>query len=87
MKFAAQMWTELGNFANPRDKEPCITGSLKDIKAEFDQWRALHDRYYDLDQLVNGQICANVYRGDTIGEYPDFMLVLGPRGGIKKQRT
>jgi hypothetical protein len=81
------MYTERGNFANPRDDRPDIIGTLEEIKSQFLAWYKLHLGYYNEKDLKNGQICANVYRGKTIKEYPDFQLIIGRQGGVKKIAT
>ena len=88
MIFSIQCFTEFGNFSNPHSQEyDVFTGTLAQCKAEFTAWRDMHLDYYDLNDLVSYHdspgICANVYRGKEIGDYPDFQLILGKRGAVK----
>jgi hypothetical protein len=88
MLFSMQCWTEFGNFSNPYSQEDDVfIGTLAQCKAEFAAWRDMHLSYYDLKDLISYRdspgICANVYNGKEIGDYPDFQLILGKRGAVK----
>ena len=88
MKYTIQCYTELGNFANPHDgMDGIFCGTLAQCKDEFQAWIDIHERYYDTVNLCNGVLSGNLYKGtldDTADVYPDFQLVCGKRGGIKK---
>jgi len=88
MKLAMQCWTKFGSFANPHDNTDYVfNGTLAECKKGFAAWKDLHLQFYALKDLIEYEgspgICANVYYGDTIGDYPDFQLVLGKRGAVK----
>lgn len=81
MKIAMQCFTELGSFSNPIDDADYFIGSLKECKEEFRAWYDLHCQEYDEETAKKG-VCANCYHGDSVGDYPDFQLIMGKRGGI-----
>jgi hypothetical protein len=57
--------------------------SLRDAKDHFAEVARELDRY-------GQEIDASVHISDkrsTISEYPDYVLSLGPRGGIRVERT
>jgi len=90
MRISMQCWTETGSFSNPYDAESEVfQGTLTQCKEEFEAWKELHLQIYSLDSLLNWRekgeraIVANCYRGNMIGDYPDFQLTLGRKGGIK----
>jgi hypothetical protein len=86
-----QCYTEFGNFSNPKNEFDYFEGTLKECIKEFNAWKEMHLEYYDLAGLISFHgspgICANVWQGNDCAEYPDFQLVLGPRGGIRKIGT
>jgi hypothetical protein len=86
-----QCFTEYGNFSNPASKFEYFEGTLKECIGEFNAWKEMHLKYYDLAYLISFHdspgICANGWRGTDCTAYPDFQLVLGPHGGIRKIET
>lgn len=83
MRHTIQCWTELGNFANPRDHDDKFTGTLKECKKEFATWYKMHLNYYE-EREAQEALTGLVWIGDTVGDYPDFLLKIGPRGGVRR---
>lgn len=81
MKVTMQCFTDLGSFSNPYDDYDCFTGTLTECKNEFRAWYELHCRYYD-KKTAKEAISAHCYYGKGIGDYPDFQLLIGKRGGV-----
>jgi hypothetical protein len=63
------------------DDEPEQFASLKDAKEEFAA--RLSDPYYPCLEHPE----AWVFKGTQAGEYPDWVMKLGPRGGVKVERA
>jgi len=83
MKITAQFWSELGSFGNPMDNTPDAHGTLHDVRDSFAAYVDEVARYYDMSEIA-GNVSATCYRGDSVTEYPDFLLVVGRRGGIRR---
>jgi hypothetical protein len=75
------LWHGGPNYALPYpDDKPEVFASLKEAKEEFAS-RVDDDYYPGMEEPI-----AWVFKGEEAGEYPDWVLQLGPRGGVKVER-
>ena len=69
---------------NPEDAEEFA--SLRDARNAF--WRrADFDRYYPCVDSPEAWILKGPAGSNIGAEYPDFLLTLGPRGGVRCERA
>jgi len=83
MKVFYQIHCNSGSFANPYPDE-YETGTIDDAKVDLQS--------YFNHPYIEGEFTCLVFFGNPEGDYPcdtypDMVLELGPRGGIKSFRT
>lgn len=76
------LWHGGINYAAPTQDDGEVFSSLTIAKAVFEE-RADFDPFYPCVESPE----AWIFIGDTVGEYPDMVLRLGPRGGVIVERT
>lgn len=84
MYYTVQCQSESGNFSCPYPEDIEICNGLKEVYRIFDYWRSQHDDTGADDKLASIWVC---YGKNNSIEYPDFIVKLGKRNGIIKERT
>ncbi len=69
--------------SNPKDAEEF--GSLSAAKRSFES-RADFDPYYPCVESPEAWLCKGSAESNLGAEYPDYVLTLGPRGGVQCSR-
>jgi len=75
-----QLISESGSFGQP-DGTDVYFGSYQILKEYFGDWVQLHDRTGTGTEYAR----ALVWKGkleDVTDQYPDYVLTVGPRGGV-----
>jgi len=79
MIYTYQTWTDSWSFANPEGNDVRHASSIKQLRAALQSWADTVQQYSD--EPVRLIVWISDYN-DVTDLYPDFELVLGPRGGI-----
>ena len=79
-------WYGGPSYAHPYPEDAERFPSLRAARRSFR--RRLHDPYYPCvsDNPENGASMW-VFAGDEVGEYPDWVIRFGPRGGVVRERS
>lgn len=86
MKVYAQFFSESGSFAS--DFEATLFDSVKSVKTELQAFYADCSRYGDIEPGSVGYTIHYPNNTHTLyNEYPEYILTIGPRGAIRKERT
>ena len=64
-----------------------LCDSIKDARAEFEAVARELDGYGQRIEATLHRYCRELPGPVHAAEYPDFVLALGPRGGVKMGRT
>ena len=75
------LWFGGSNYATPDENDAEQFRTLQAAKDAF--WRrADFDPYYPCVESPEAQI----FLGDAVTDYPDYLMTMGPRGGVRVER-
>lgn len=82
MARVTMLWFGGVNYATPGESDAETFRTLKDAKDAF--WRrADFDPYYPCVEAPE----AHIWYGKEVGDYPDLVLSLGPKGAVRCERA
>lgn len=83
MKYTYQRLADSGNWAQPQPDDVSHASSVADLHWALDTWADTVERYDDR-QAASLMVWVGDL-DDVTDQYPDFVLAIGPRGGIRRE--
>jgi hypothetical protein len=83
MKYTYQRLADSGNWAHPEPTDVRHASSLDWLRDSLEGWADTVGRYDDPQAASLMVWCGDLE--DVTDQYPDFMLTVGPRGGIRRE--